>query len=136
MPPGLDTVAMQEDCEWVETPAGHPPKVRISGGLKSGANVRQSGEDVRAGEVLFSPGHVIRPQDLAALASIGLSEVDCFARLRLAIVSTGDELIRPGFAELILGQVYDANAPMLSGLAALAGCEAEDLGIWPDELTR
>lgn len=133
MPPSLDTVAMQEDCEWVETPAGHPPKVRIPGGLKPGANVRQSGEDVRAGEVLFSPGHVIRPQDLAALASIGLSEVDCFARLRLAIVSTGDELIRPGSAELIPGQVYDANAPMLSGLAALAGCEAEDLGIWPDD---
>jgi len=133
MPPGFDTVAMQEDCELVEATAGQRAMVRIPGGLKQGANVRQAGEDVRAGDVLFSPGHVLRPQDLAALASIGLNEVDCFARLRLAVVSTGDELIRPGSAELIPGQVYDANAPMLAGLAALAGCEADDLGIWPDD---
>lgn len=132
MPPGCDTVAMQEDCDAIEPGAEGPARVRIPGGLKSGANVRRAGEDVPAGEVLFTPGHVVRPQDLAALASIGLDQVNCFQRLRLAIVSTGDELIRPGTAELVPGQVYDANAPMLAGLSTLAGCETQDLGIWPD----
>lgn len=132
MPPGFDTVAMQEDCELIEASPVTPVRIRIPGGLKAGANVRRAGEDVAAGEVLFNPGHVVRPQDLAALASIGLDKIDCFAKLRLAIVSTGDELIRPGAAELVSGQVYDANAPMLAALAALAGCETQDLGIWPD----
>lgn len=132
IPPGLDTVAMQEDCTAQEAGAGQPARVSIPGCLKAGANVRRAGEDVAAGETLFTPGHVIRPQDLAALASVGLGQVDCFERLLVAIVSTGDELIRPGEADLVPGQVYDANAPMLTGLAALAGCTAEDLGIWPD----
>jgi len=134
MPAGVDTVAMQEDCVAVEAIGGQPARVTIPGGLKPGANVRRAGEDVAAGETLFTPGHVVRPQDLAALASVGLGEVDCFERLRLAIVSTGDELIRPGEADLVPGQVYDANAPMLTGLAALAGCTAQDLGIWPDSV--
>lgn len=133
MPPGFDTVAMQEDCAVIESAPGAVARVRIPGGLKPRANVRRAGEDVGAGEVLFSPGHIVRPQDLAALASLGMDEVMCFARLRLAIVSTGDELIRPGAGELLSGQVYDANAPMLAALAALAGCETEDLGIWPDD---
>lgn len=133
MPPGFDTVAMQEDCEAIEAVAGARARVRIPGGLKPRANVRRAGEDVAAGEVLFSPGHIVRPQDLAALASIGMDKVACFTRLRLAIVSTGDELIRPGTGDLAPGQVYDANAPMLAALAALAGCEMEDLGIWPDD---
>ena len=133
MPPGFDTVAMQEDCEAIQATADAPARVRIPSGLKARANVRRAGEDVGAGEVLFPPGHIVRPQDLAALASIGMGTVDCFQRLRLAIVSTGDEVIRPGAAELAPGEVYDANAPMLAALAALAGCETEDLGIWPDD---
>src|SRR5690606_17922188 len=89
MPPGLDTVAMQEDCEAIQATADAPARVRIPSGLKARANVRRAGEDVGAGEVLFPPGHIVRPQDLAALASIGMGTVDCFQRLRLAIVSTG-----------------------------------------------
>lgn len=133
MPAGFDTVAMQEDCEVLQAEPGTNARVRIPGGLKRGANVRLAGEDLAAGETLFTPGHTLRPQDLAALASIGLDKVTCFARLRLAIVSTGDEIIRPGAAELVPGQVFDANAPMLAGLSKLAGCETEDLGIWPDD---
>jgi len=133
MPAGFDTVAMQEDCEALPAEPGALARVRIPAGLKPGANVRRAGEDVASGETLFSPGHIIRPQDLAAFASIGLNRVTCFARLQLAIVSTGDELIRPGAAELMPGQVFDANAPMLAGLSKLAGCETKDLGIWPDD---
>lgn len=128
MPDGLDCCAMQEDCEVLDGGA----RVRIPGGLKRGANVRKAGEDVALGETLLAAGHIVRPQDLAALASIGIAEVECQARLKVAIVSTGDEVIRPGSRALAPGEVYDANAPMLTALAALAGCDVSDLGVWPD----
>jgi molybdopterin molybdotransferase len=132
MPAGLDTVALQEDCEVLAAALDGPPRVRIPPGIRAGANVRQAGEDLPAGEALLAPGHILRPQDLAALASIGRSHVICFERLRVGIVSSGDELIRPGNPVTAPGQVYDANAPMLSALSHLAGCETVDLGIWPD----
>lgn len=130
IPEGHDTVAMQEDCEVTGTQ--QEQRVRIPGGLKPRANVRKAGEDVAKGEALLKRGHVIRPQDVAALASIGLPAVECFRRLRVAVVSTGDEIIRPGARDLRPGEVYDANAPMLRGLVALSGCELTDLGVWLD----
>ena len=141
MPDGADTVVMQEDVE-LNAPAGsvsgriatEPSVVEIPAGLKPGSNVRQAGEDVAAGTMMFAQGHVLRPQDLAALASIGLAQVPCFARVRVAIVSTGDEVIAPGQSELRPGQVYDANAPMLAALCRNAGADVEMLGIWPDRL--
>ncbi|MCB1548868.1 MAG: molybdopterin molybdotransferase MoeA, partial [Hyphomicrobiaceae bacterium] len=88
-------------------------------------------------ETLLEAGHVLRPQDLAALASVGRGRVACHERLRVAIVSTGDEIMRPG-APLGEGQVYDANAPLLQALVTNAGAEAVDLGVLPDsrELVR
>jgi molybdopterin molybdotransferase len=135
MPRGLDTVAMQEDCEELAGGDGRP-SVRIPAGLKPGANVRRAGEDVKEGETLFAQGHVLRPQDLAGLASIGLAEVTCFKRLRVAIGSTGDEITRPGGRPLKHGSVFDANAPMLQALAGLAGTATTDLGIWPDQFEQ
>ncbi len=131
MPAGLDTTVMQEDVEL--TTLDGRPAVRIPGGLRQGANVRKAGEDVRPGTVLFSPGHVIRPQDLAALASIGRASVACRKPLEVAIVSTGDEVVRPGSGPLAPGQVFDANAPMFDALTRLAGANATSLGIWPDD---
>ena len=129
MPDGLDTVVMQEDT----APASDgSARVVIPAGLKRGANVRKAGEDVAEGATLLDAGAVLRPQDLAALASIGHSEVPVFDRVRVAIVSSGDEVIRPGSRPLGLGEVYDANAPMLASLADLAGTEVTDLGVWPD----
>lgn len=128
MPDGVDTVVMQEDVETDGATVAIPP------GLKPGANVRKAGEDVAAGAHLYTAGQVLRPQDLAALASIGCAAVPCRPRLRVAIVSTGDEVIEAGAAPLTPGQVYDANAPMLSALAALAGAEVTRLGIWRDRL--
>ncbi len=107
--------------------------VTVPSGLKPGANVRKAGEDVKAGETVLPAGAVLRPQDLAALASIGFGEVTCFKRLRVAIISTGDEVARVGSGELASGAVYDANAPMLAPLIAAAGAEAADLGVLPDE---
>ena len=130
MPAGHDTVVMQEDVE-VRTVDGKTV-VAIPAGLKRGANVRRAGEDVEAGATLLEPGAVLRPQDIAALASIGLAEVPCYARLEVAIVSTGDEVVRPG-TTLTEGLVYDANAPMLAPLIASAGAHPTDLGILPDK---
>lgn len=131
MPEGHDTVVMQEDVRFGTVDGrqfvGIPP------GLKAGANVRKAGEDVKAGETVLQAGTVLRPQDLAALASLGVSRVPCFARLRVGIVSTGDEVIRVG-APLAPGQVYDANAPMLMALIGTAGAVAVDLGVLPDKL--
>ena len=105
----------------------------IPPGLKRGANVRKAGEDVKQGETVLGPGAVLRPQDLSALASLGFGAVDCFQRLKVAIVSTGDEVVRAG-ATLQAGQVHDANAPMLGPLIAGAGASATDLGVFPDNL--
>jgi molybdopterin molybdotransferase len=131
MPEGHDTVVMQEDVRF-GTVDGRQ-MVGIPPGLKAGANVRKAGEDVKAGDVVLQPGTVLRPQDLAALASLGVSQVPCFARLRVGIVSTGDEVIGVG-APLAPGQVYDANAPMLTALIGTAGAVAVDLGVFPDKL--
>ncbi len=131
MPEGHDTVVMQEDVRF-GTIEGRDV-VGVPGGLKAGANVRKAGEDVRAGETLLQAGTVLRPQDLAALASTGATQVQCFSRLRVGIVSTGDEVVRTG-ADLAAGQVYDANAPMLSALIASAGAMPVDLGVFPDNL--
>ncbi len=131
VPTGLDCVVMQEDVRLDERDGG--VWVHIPPGLKKGANVRHAGEDVKAGSRLFDAGHRIRPQDVAALASIGVSEVACHCRLRVGVVSTGDEVIRPGAGSLRLGQVYDANAPMLVALLGQAGVDVEDLGVLPDK---
>jgi molybdopterin molybdotransferase len=128
LPRGADTVVMQEDVRLLA--AG--TQIEVPAGLKERANVRRAGEDVEAGETLFAPGHVLRPQDLAALASIGLAEASCHAPLEVAVVSTGDEIVPVGARPLREGEVYDANAPMLRALAERAGAHVTELGIWPD----
>lgn len=128
LPEGLDSVAMQEDCTLDPSGSG----VALPAGLKPGLNVRKAGEDVAKGQRLYEPGHVIRPQDLAALASIGMGEVACYRRLKVGIVSSGDEVVRAGSGPLAHGRVFDANAPMLSALVAACGAEPADLGVWGD----
>ncbi len=131
MPDGLDSVVMQEDTETFEDDGC--TIVRLRPGLKAGPNVRKAGEDLKQGQEIFSPGHILRPQDLAALASIGHGTVNCYRRLRVGVVSSGDEIVRAGARDLDIGEVYDANAPMLDSLVQLTGAEVVDLGIWPDQ---
>jgi molybdopterin molybdotransferase len=131
IPEGHDTVVMQEDARVGDLDGR--TAVNIPAGLKRGANVRRAGEDVKEGEAVLAPGAVLRPQDLSALASLGFAEVACFRRLRVAIVSSGDEVVRAG-APLKPGQVHDANAPMLTPLIANAGATPVDLGVLPDDL--
>jgi molybdopterin molybdotransferase len=130
MPEGHDTVVMQEDAEVAAQ--GEQAILSFPAGLKRGANVRKAGEDVQAGTTLLEAGAVLRPQDLAALASIGMAEVACFARLKVAVISSGDEVVRAG-APLAPGQVYDANTAMLGALIASAGATPTDVGILPDD---
>ena len=129
MPAGLDTVAMQEDVGIEERDGTH--WAHVPPGLTAGANRRLAGEDTKAGESLVSTGTRLRPQEVASAAATGLGVVRCYAPLKVAVFSTGDEILRPGesFSE---GKVYDANAPMLHGLIAATGAEVVDMGILPD----
>lgn len=128
VPAALDTVAMQEDCEF---DAGGT-RVSIPDGLKAGANVRKAGEDVRVGSLILRRGQIVRAPDIAALASLGIGNVTCFDAPRIAVVSTGDEVVRGG-GVLLPGQVYDVNTPLLLALGAQSRCHFTDLGVWPDD---
>jgi molybdopterin molybdotransferase len=130
MPAGHDTVVMQEEAA-TRTDRGLGV-VAIPPGLKPGANVRRAGEDLEAGATVLEAGAVLRAQDLGALASVGMDRVACYARLKVALVSSGDEVVRPG-SPLAEGNVFDANAPMLQALTASASAVPTDLGVLPDD---
>ncbi|MET4100989.1 molybdopterin molybdotransferase [Roseovarius sp. MBR-78] len=126
LPEGVDTVILQEDVTLGEG------RIAFRGGLKRGANTRRAGEDVEAGAVVLEAGRVLTPADLALCAAVGLAELPVFARLRVAVLSTGDEVVEPGEAARE-GQIYDANRPMLLALLRQMGHEAVDLGRVADD---
>ena len=130
MPPGADTVAMQEDCETHQQDG--QDFVIVPQGLKKGANCRRAGEDVEAGTTILTAGVRLRPQDLAAIASTGREAVSVHRKLKVALVSTGDELQRPGGA-IAPSDVYDSNHFLLRGLCATLPVDIEDLGILKDD---
>lgn len=129
MPDGADTIAMQEDVMVIP---GLEEHVSIPPGLKAGANCRKAGEDVARGETIVEPGTRLRPQDLAAIASAGIGEIKCYKPLRLAVISTGDEILRPGEA-FSDGKVYDSNHYLLASLLDELGAEITDLGVLEDK---
>ena len=131
MPHGADTVAMQEDCSLDADSA----TVVIPAGLRAGANRRKAGEDVAKGDTILHPGVRIRAQDIAALASFGLASVRMFTPVRIAILSTGNELVEPG-RTIAAGQVYDSNRAMLRALAATMPTVTTDVGILPDSAPK
>lgn len=126
MPAGTDTVALQE-------------AVRLEGGavviprhLKPGANRRRAGEDVPSGAEVLAPGLRLRPQELGLAAELGCDRLDVFRHLRVAVLSSGDELVEPGAAPA-LGSVFDANRPILKALLRPLPVAVSDFGILPDE---
>ena len=129
MPDGSDSVAMQEDCDIIEK--GDRQFVNIPRGLKPGANCRKAGEDVRQDGLVAQSGDVLRPQDIAAIASTGTPDVNVFSPLKVALISNGDEVIRPG-APFERGSVYDANHFMLNALLTNQRTIVVDLGICSD----
>lgn len=114
MPIGADTVAMQEDCEPHDQDGAF---VAIPPGLKRGANCRLAGEDVGEGDIVVAAATRLRAQELAAIASSGIDQATVFKKLKVAVISTGNELLPPG-APFEAGCVYDANSPMLGALLA------------------
>ncbi|HHK74000.1 MAG TPA: molybdopterin molybdenumtransferase MoeA, partial [Rhizobiales bacterium] len=129
MPEGADTVVMQEVARPIEQDGNK--FVIIPDGIRKGANHRLAGEDVAEGAELVSPGTKLRPQDIAAIASTGTGEIECYAPLRVALVSSGDEIIRPG-EDFRPGAVYDSNTFLLRALLAALPVTITDLGILPD----
>ncbi|WP_375463423.1 gephyrin-like molybdotransferase Glp [uncultured Methylobacterium sp.] len=127
MPVGADTVFMQEDVR--ELGDG---QVSLPPGLKRGANSRQAGEDAGEGMVVIKGGRRLRPQDLALAAAVGVRSLRVRRRLRIALFSTGNELIEPG-KPLRSGAIYDSNRVLLAALLNRLGAEVSDLGIIPDE---
>jgi molybdopterin molybdotransferase len=126
MPPGADTVFMQEDCRIDGAHVIVPP------GLSRGANRRLAGEDIRAGAVALPAGRRLSAQDVALVAALGLTAVEVTRRVRVALFSTGDEIAEPG-SPLAGAALYDSNRYLLAGAVARFGVEVTDLGILRDE---
>jgi molybdopterin molybdotransferase len=126
MPAGADTVFMQEDVR-VENGA-----VIVPPGLKLGANRRRAGEDVHAGTVALPAGRRLAPQHVALAAALGRVDLEVRRRIRVALFSTGDEIVEPGTARP-QPALYDANRRLLAELAGRLGAEVTDLGILPDD---
>jgi molybdopterin molybdotransferase len=127
MPPGADAVVMVEDSERIG-----PDRVRLSRSVAAGAAVRRAGEDVQPGDLLFTAGTVVRPAVKAVLASVNVRSALAYRRVRVAVLSTGDELVDDG-SPLRPGQIRESNRTMLAALLAEAGCEVVDFGIVRDD---
>jgi len=132
VPAGADSIVMQEQC----APAGEGA-VRVSAVPVVGQWIRRRGEDVRAGAVVLRRGARLSPQALGLAATVGAATLLVVRRPRVALFSTGDELVMPGTVApdaLPPGAIYNSNRFTLRGLLQAAGCEATDLGIVPDRL--
>src|SRR5687768_1688606 len=126
VPEGADTVGMQERAK------ADGKSVTFAAGQKTGQNVREAGEDVKAGAVALRRGRMVRPAELGLVASLGIGEVAVYRRLRVAFFSTGDELKSIGTA-LGEGEIYDSNRYTLHGMLTRLGCEVIDMGVVPDQ---
>lgn len=126
LPAGVDTVVLQEDVTATDT------TVAFHGPLKKGANARRAGEDMIAGDVIMPAGRRLTPADIATISATGVGTVQVHRRLRVGVLSTGDEL-RPAGEMASDGQIYDANRPLLCAIAARWGYEVVDLGLAPDD---
>ncbi len=131
VPKGADAVVMQEQCEPV--PGEGLGSVRVQSVPSAGQWIRRQGEDVRQGAAVLQVGQRLTPQALGLAASVGVGRLQVLRRPRVAIFSTGDELMMPGEA-LRPGAIYNSNRFVLRGLAQAAGCVPTDLGIVPDRL--
>ena len=126
IPENANIVVMQEKC----TVDGQSVSMESVGAV--GANVRPKGQDIKNGATVLRAGHRLRPQDIGLIASLGFAEVDVWQRLKVAIVSTGSELVEPGEA-IKPGQIYNSNHYMLDALLRNWGFEVVDFGITVDD---
>jgi len=129
IPPGGDCVVMQEDC--LETEG----QVQIAVAAVPGKNIRRSGEDIRQGDPVLAAGTCLLPHHLGLAASLGLAKLQVWRRVKVALISTGDELTAPG-EPLRPGAIYDSNRFVLRALLERLGCVVSDLGLVPDQLEQ
>jgi molybdopterin molybdotransferase len=127
MPDGADTVFMQEDVR-----VDGDGRVVLPAGLKPGANVRPAGEDIPVGSSALKAGQRLRPQDVALAAAFGLTQIEVRRRIRVAVFSTGNELVSPGTVRAAV-QLFDSNRFMLMAMLKRLGCAVSDLGILRDD---
>jgi molybdopterin molybdotransferase len=125
VPAGADTVVMQEHCE------GTAEAVCIRQLPAPGANIRRRGQDITRGQHVLPAGQRLRPQDLGLAASLGCASASVYRRLKVAILSTGDELIEPG-EPAGPGQIYNSNRFTMMGQLSAWGFEVVDLGVAAD----
>jgi molybdopterin molybdotransferase len=128
MPDGTDTVFMQEDVRLSDD----GQSVILPKGLKRGANCRLIGEDLPLGARALAAGSLLGPSELALASALGLSQLPVRRPLRVAVFSTGNEVVEPG-VPLKAGQLYDANRLMLISILSGWGLQVTDLGILPDQ---
>lgn len=128
IPDGADAVAMVEDSEVLDGGT----RVRLHRAVEAGSAVRPAGDDVRLGDEVLGPGVLLRPAHLGVLASIGSSTVAVHRRPRVAVLSTGDELVTGGLP-LGPGQIRESNKAMLLALVASTGAVPVDLGLVRDD---
>ena len=132
VPPGADAIVMQEQCVPQDG-----SRVRIDTVPQPGQWIRRRGEDVRAGAVVLRRGARLTPQAMGLAATVGAALLPVCRRPRVALFSTGDELVMPGTVApdaLPPGAIYNSNRFTLRGLLQAAGCDVQDLGIVPDRL--
>ena len=137
VPEGADAILMQEDCEALAgaTDGGGVGQVRINAVPKLGQWVRKAGEDITRGSVVLSAGTRLTPAKLGLAASIGLHQLQVARRPRVALFSTGDELVMPGDVppeQMRPGAIYNSNRFFLRAMLLRLGCEVTDFGIVPD----
>jgi molybdopterin molybdotransferase len=130
LPAGSDTVFMQEDVRLDES-----GRVLLPAGLRPGANTRRRGEDIALGACALPRGRQLRPQDVALAAALGLHALPVRRRARVALFSTGDEIVEPG-AAAGAAQRYDCNRVLLAALLRRAAAKVSDFGILPDRPAR
>ncbi len=131
IPAGADAVVMQEDCEALED-----EQVKVLKAVPAGQWIRRSGEDVTRGAKVLTHGIRLTPAELGLAASVGLAQLQVQARPRVALFSTGDELVMPGDVApeaMPPGAIYNSNRFFLRAMLQRLGCEVTDLGIVPDQ---
>ena len=120
VPENADMVVMQEQCEVAENGQVIFPAELID--AKSQQNIRPAGQDIAVGQTLFQPGRILRAEDLGVLASMGFGQVTVYKKLKVAVISSGDELVEPG-SVLTPGKIYNTNSFTLIGLLQRMGME-------------